>query len=107
MFCATAAARAVAEELSDAVRAGSALLSPLFAAATAALGWTIAEWIHNGGHKWSAGDHETGAETKRRLEKVARIAKELNEAIGGTTLYNEALGTTSDVYHYDRVKGRE
>ena len=24
-----------------------------------------------------------------------------------TSLYNEALGTTSNVYNYDRVEGRE
>ena len=31
----------------------------------------------------------------------------VNEATGATSLYNEALGTTSNVYNYDRVKGRE
>ena len=36
-----------------------------------------------------------------------QFTEELNEAIGGTILYNEALGTTSNVYNYDRVAGRE
>ena len=41
------------------------------------------------------------------LRSLHEFGEELNEAIGGTTLYNKALGTTSDVYHYDRVQGRE
>jgi hypothetical protein len=41
------------------------------------------------------------------LRSIHEFSEELNEAIGGTSLYNEALGTTSNVYHYDRVKGRE
>jgi hypothetical protein len=41
------------------------------------------------------------------LRSLHEFSEELNEAIGGTTLYNKALGTTSDVYHYDRVQGRK
>ncbi len=41
------------------------------------------------------------------LRAIHEFTEELNEAAGGTTLYNEALGTTSNVYNYDRVKGRE
>jgi len=41
------------------------------------------------------------------LRSLHEFTEELNEAIGGTTLYNQALGTTSDVYNYDRVKGRD
>ena len=41
------------------------------------------------------------------LRALHEFTKELNEAIGGTILYNEALGTTSNVYNYDRVAGRE
>jgi hypothetical protein len=41
------------------------------------------------------------------LRAIHEFTEELNEAIGATSLYNQALGTTSDVYHYDRVKGRE
>jgi hypothetical protein len=45
--------------------------------------------------------------TADHLRAIHEFSEELNEAIGGTSLYNEALGTTSNVYHYDRVKGRE
>jgi hypothetical protein len=41
------------------------------------------------------------------LRAIHEFSEELKEAIGATSLYNEALGTTSNVYHYDRVKGRE
>ena len=45
--------------------------------------------------------------TADHLRSLHEFSEELNEVIGGTTLYNKALGTTSDVYHYDRVQGRE
>jgi hypothetical protein len=41
------------------------------------------------------------------LRAIHQFTEELNEASGATSLYNEALGTTSNVYNYDRVKGRE
>jgi hypothetical protein len=41
------------------------------------------------------------------LRAIHQFTEELNEATGATSLYNEALGTTSNVYNYDRVKGRE
>ena len=45
--------------------------------------------------------------TADHLRSLHEFSEELNEAIGATTLYNGALGTTSNVYNYDRVKGRE
>ena len=44
--------------------------------------------------------------TADHLRAIHNFSEELNEAAGATTLYNEALGTTSDVYNYDRVQGR-
>jgi hypothetical protein len=41
------------------------------------------------------------------LRALHEFTEELKEAIGAPSLYNQALGTTSDVYNYDRVKGRE
>lgn len=41
------------------------------------------------------------------LRALHTFTEELNEAAGAITLYNESLGTTSDSYLYDRVKGRE
>jgi hypothetical protein len=45
--------------------------------------------------------------TADHLRALHTFSEELNEAAGGVTLYNQSLGTTSDSYHYDRVKGRE
>ena len=44
--------------------------------------------------------------TADHLRAIHEFSEELKEASGATSLYNEALGTTSDVYNYDRVKGR-
>jgi len=44
--------------------------------------------------------------TADHLRKIHQFAQELDAATGETELYNEALGTTSDVYLYDRVAGR-
>ncbi len=40
------------------------------------------------------------------LRALHEFGEELKEVIGGEILYNEALGTTSDLYLYDRVTGR-
>jgi hypothetical protein len=45
--------------------------------------------------------------TADHLRAIHEFTEELNEAIGATSLYNQALGTTSNVYNYDRVRGRE
>lgn len=45
--------------------------------------------------------------TADSLKAVHRFAEELREVIGEPSLYNESLGTTSDSYLYDRVKGRD
>ena len=45
--------------------------------------------------------------TADHLRAIHEFSEELKEAAGGTSLYNESLGTTSDRYLYDRVKGRE
>ena len=37
----------------------------------------------------------------------AVFSEELSQSIGTISLYNESLGTTSDVYEYDRLKGRD
>jgi hypothetical protein len=45
--------------------------------------------------------------TAQQLQAIHRFTEELSQVTGGISLYNEALGTTSDVYQYDRLKGRE
>jgi hypothetical protein len=45
--------------------------------------------------------------TAAQLEAIHRFSEELNLLTGAMSLYNESLGTTSDLYEYDRLKGRE
>jgi hypothetical protein len=45
--------------------------------------------------------------TASQLHAIHRFSEELKQLTGDIDFYNESLGTTSDVYLYDRVKGRE
>ena len=42
-----------------------------------------------------------------QLQAIHIFSEELKQLIGEVSLYNESLGTTSDVYRYDRLMGRE
>jgi hypothetical protein len=41
------------------------------------------------------------------LQAIHTFTEELNQVTGALGLYNESLGTTSDLYEYDRLRGRE
>ena len=45
--------------------------------------------------------------TAAQLHAIHQFQEELTQAIGGISLYNQSLGTTSDLYEYDRLEGRE
>ncbi len=45
--------------------------------------------------------------TAAQLQAIHQFSEELKQIIGSDDLYNESLGTTSDTYQYDRLKGRE
>ena len=45
--------------------------------------------------------------TAPQLQAIHQFTEELNKVTGAMGLYNEGLGTTSDVYQYDRLRGRE
>jgi hypothetical protein len=42
-----------------------------------------------------------------QLQAIHAFSEELKQVVGAISLYNESLGTTSDVYRYDRLQGRE
>jgi hypothetical protein len=42
-----------------------------------------------------------------QLQAIHAFSEELKQLIGSMSLYNESLGTTSDVYRYDRLMGRD
>jgi len=45
--------------------------------------------------------------TADHLRALHDFSEELKEAIGASSLYNESLGTVSDVYQYDRIEDRD
>jgi hypothetical protein len=71
------------------------------------VGGEVATLLDRGYQKfWKSSRVEVPA-TAESLQGVHRFAEELREVIGEPSLYNESLGTTSDSYLYDRVKGRD
>lgn len=71
------------------------------------LGGEIAILLDRGFQKFFKTSRLEIAATADRLKAEHRFSSELDEATGGIGLYNEALGTVSDEYMYDRVKGRD
>jgi hypothetical protein len=45
--------------------------------------------------------------TVSQLQAIHLFTEELKQLTGSFDLYNESLGTTSDLHEYDRLKGRE
>ena len=71
------------------------------------VGGEVATLLDRGHQKfWKSSRLEVPA-TADSLQAVHRFAEELRQVIGEPSLYNESLGTTSDSYLYDRVKGRD
>lgn len=54
--------------------------------------------------KTTKGEHPATAD---HLKALHDFAEELKEGIGSISLYNESLGTVSEAYMYDRVRGRD
>ena len=44
--------------------------------------------------------------TADHLRSLHKFSEEVRQLTGGISLYNESMGTVSDEYMYDRVKGR-
>jgi len=71
------------------------------------LGGEIAILLDRGFQKFFKTSRLEVAATADRLKAEHCFSDELDEVIGGIGLYNEALGSVSDEYMYDRVKGRD
>ncbi len=71
------------------------------------LGGEISRLLDRGNQKFLKTSKLELPATADHLRAVHRFAEELRERAGSESLYNESLGTVSDVYLYDRVKGRE
>ncbi len=70
------------------------------------LGGEICRLVDKGYQKFLKNSRIEIPATADILRALHHFELELNAATGEIDLYNEALGTTSDVYMYDRVAGR-
>jgi hypothetical protein len=71
------------------------------------LGGQISRLVDKGYQKFLKTPKLEVPATADHLKAIHEFSEELKQAAGATSLYNESLGTTSDRYVYDRVKGRE
>lgn len=79
-----------------------------FAVAPGALaGGRVARLVDRGHQKFIQTPEFELPATASQLQAIHRFAEELKQLTGAIDLYNEALGTISDLYVYDRLKGRE
>jgi len=70
------------------------------------LGGELARLVDHGYQKFFETKMVKVPATAEALVALHKFTEALTQAVGGETFYNQALGTTSDVYMYDRVKGR-
>jgi len=71
------------------------------------LGGEIARLVDRGYQKFFKTSKLEVPATAAHLKAVHDFTEELKLATGSVSLYNESLGTVSDRYLYDRVKGRD
>lgn len=70
------------------------------------LGNEIGHILDKGYQKFVKTPHAEQPATADHLRNLHRFSEELRQLTGNISLYNESLGTVSDEYLYDRVKGR-
>jgi hypothetical protein len=70
------------------------------------LGGEVARLVDHGYQKFFETARTKVPATADALIALHTFTEVLTQALGGISLYNQSLGTTSDVYMYDRVKGR-
>ncbi|MGA2561315.1 MAG: hypothetical protein ABSF17_16700 [Terracidiphilus sp.] len=73
----------------------------------AIVGGQIARLLDRGYQKFLKTPKYELPATAAQLQAIHVFGEELTQLTGGISLYNESLGTTSDLYEYDRLKGRE
>lgn len=71
------------------------------------LGDRIAHLLDRGFQKFWQDEGRSVPALAGQLKALHDFSEELNAAIGLTTLYNQALGSVSARYVYDRMEGRE
>lgn len=73
----------------------------------AVFGGEVARLLDRGYQKFLKTSKFEFPATVTQLQAIHLFSEELSQLIGTISLYNESLGTTSDLYEYDRLKGRE
>ena len=71
------------------------------------IGGELARLVDRGYQKFLKTSRGELPATAAQLHAIQDFGEELRQIIGPASLYNEALGTTSDLYLYDRLQGRE
>ncbi len=88
-------------------RASDGKLAALTANPGFLLGGEISRLLDRGNQKFLKTSKLEIPATADHLRAVHAFSEELRERAGSESLYNESLGTVSDVYLYDRVKNRD
>lgn len=73
----------------------------------AVFGGQVARLLDRGYQKFLKTPSYEFPATVTQLQAIHLFSEELSLLIGTISLYNESLGTTSDLYQYDRLQGRE
>jgi hypothetical protein len=73
----------------------------------AMVGGEVARLLDRGYQKFIKTSKYEVPATASQLHAIHQFTEELKQLTGASSLYNESLGTTSDSYEYDRLKGRE
>jgi len=71
------------------------------------VGSEISKLVNKGYQQFLKTSKTEIAATADHLKALHSFSEELNEGLGMPSLYNEALGTTSEAYHYDRIVDRD
>ena len=71
------------------------------------LGGRVARLLDRGYQKFLKTANVELPATASQLHAIHLFSEELKQVTGAIELYNESLGTTSDLYLYDRLQGRE
>jgi hypothetical protein len=71
------------------------------------VGGQVARLLDRGHQKFIKTSQFELPATASQLHAIHLFSEELKQITGAIDLYNQSLGTTSDLYVYDRLKGRE
>jgi hypothetical protein len=71
------------------------------------IGSEISKLVNRGYQQFMKTSKTEVPATAEHLKALQSFSEELKLALGLPSLYNESLGTTSESYHYDRIKDRD